>query len=83
MVTTVSRMLLEEREREEAALKAVLDKRASAPSWWPTSRGATGGESHYERIRRAEKVLAREELQVVEGRGSVLNKGQEAAAAAR
>lgn len=72
MVTTVSRMLLEEREKEEAALNAIVDKRASAPSWWPASRGAMGGESHYERIRRAEKILAREESQVVEGRGLAL-----------
>lgn len=69
MVTTVSRMLLEEREKEEAALEAIVDKQASAPSWWPASRGAMGGESHFQRIRRAEKILAREELQVVEGRG--------------
>lgn len=80
MVTTVSRMLLEEREKEEAALKAIIDKQASAPSWWPTSRGGMGGGSHYERIRRAEKILAREELQVVEGRGLVL-KNHEAPAA--
>lgn len=73
-------MLLEEREKEEAALKCVVDKQGSAPSWWPTSRGAMGGESHYERIRRAEKVLAREESQVVQGRGFAL-KIQVAAAA--
>lgn len=80
MVTTVSRVLLEKREKEEAALKAVVDQQASAPSWWPTCRGAMGGESHYERIRRAEKVLAREESQVFEGRGIFL-KNQEAPAA--
>lgn len=77
MVTTVSRMLLEEREKEEAALKAIVDKQASAPSWWPTSRGESGGEAHYERIRRAEKVIAREETKVVERRRLAL-KNQEA-----
>lgn len=68
MATTVSPMLLEEREKEEAALKAVVDKQASAPSWWPTTLGAMGGDAHYQRIRRAEKVIAREEAQVIRDR---------------
>ncbi|CAM9395725.1 unnamed protein product, partial [Ectocarpus sp. 6 AP-2014] len=68
MATTVSPMLLEEREKEEAALKAVVDKQASAPSWWPTTLGALGGDAHYQRIRRAEKVIAREEGQVIRDR---------------
>ncbi|CAM9750510.1 unnamed protein product, partial [Scytosiphon promiscuus] len=65
VVTTVSPMLLEEREKEEKALKSIADKQASAPSWWPSTRGASGRSAHEERIRRAEKIIAREESQVV------------------
>lgn len=79
MVTTVSPMLLEEREKEEAALKVIVDKQASAPSWWPTCRAASGGGSHYQRIRRAEKIIAREESQVIKGK-EILAKNQEATA---
>lgn len=77
MVTTVSRMLLEEREKEEAALKVIVDKQASAPSWWPTCRAAAGGGTHYERIRRAERIIARAESQVIKGK-ELLAKNQEA-----
>lgn len=77
-------MLLEERQKEEAALKAIAHKQASAPSWWPTSRGGMGGESHYERIRRAEKILARNETEVTERVGnSFRKKNQEPPAAAK
>lgn len=79
MVATVSSMLLEEREKEEAALKVIVDKQASSPSWWPTSRAEVGPEAHYERIRRAEKVIAREESQVIKGRETVV-RNQEASA---
>ncbi|CAM9824083.1 unnamed protein product, partial [Ectocarpus sp. 4 AP-2014] len=68
MATTVSPMLLEERGKEEAAMKAVVDKQASAPSWWPTALGALGGDAHYQRIRRAEKVIAREEARAIRDR---------------
>ncbi|CAM9468709.1 unnamed protein product, partial [Ectocarpus sp. 13 AM-2016] len=68
LATTVSPMLMEEREKEEAALKAVVDKQASAPSWWPTALGALGGDAHYQRIRRAEKVIVREEASAIRDR---------------
>lgn len=80
MVTTVSRILLEEREKEEATLEAIVDKQASAPSWWPNCRAEVGGEAHYERIRRAERVITREESQVIKGKESLAN-SQEASAA--
>ncbi|CAM9544232.1 unnamed protein product, partial [Laminaria digitata] len=64
MVTTTSPMLVEEREKEEEALKAVLDKQSAAPSWWPAAQGIMG-ESHYARIRKAEKFIIREERRVV------------------
>lgn len=78
--TTVSQVLLEEREREEAALKVILDKQASVPSWWPTCRAAVGGEVHYERIRRAEKSIAREEWQLIKGKETLAKTKQESAA---
>lgn len=60
---TVSALLLKEREKEEASLKAILDKQAAAPSWWPGAGGAMTKE-HYGRIRRAEKTLLREECNI-------------------
>lgn len=62
-VTTVSPALLEERKKEEADLKVVVDKQAAAPSWWPAAKGAMSDE-HYGRVRRGEKILLREERQV-------------------
>lgn len=60
---TVCALLLKEREKEEAFLKAILDKQAAAPSWWPAAGGAMT-EEHYGRIRRAEKTLLREERNI-------------------
>lgn len=59
IVETISPMLLRQREEEEAALKSILDRQASVPSWWPAAQGSMT-EDHYRRIRRAEKVLLRE-----------------------
>lgn len=73
MVTTVSPMLLAEREKEENALKSIVEKQASAPSWWPSTRGMSGRDVHEERIRRAQKIIARNELQVVKGRESAVS----------
>lgn len=66
MVTTVSPLLAEERQKEEEALRAVLDKQSASPSWWPAAQG-TMSESHYARIRKAEKFLVREERRVKAG----------------
>lgn len=71
MVTTVSPMLLEEREKEEKALQSIVDRQASAPSWWPSTRGMPGRDAHDNRIRRAEKIISREESQVIKGRESL------------
>ena len=66
MTTTTSPMLAEERRKEEETLKAVLDKQSAAPSWWPAAQGIMS-ESHYARIRKAEKFLLREERRVTAG----------------
>lgn len=52
-------MLVEQREAEEVAFKAILDKQRAVPSWWPSAKG-TMSEAHYGRIRNAEKVFLRE-----------------------
>lgn len=59
MVCTVSTTLLQQRRAEEADLEATLQKQASAPSWWPATRGVMS-EKHYRRIRQAEKRVLRE-----------------------